>query len=220
MSKLDEEDSIMAYEDSIKTWKAAYTDVLKVCDKYTDFRDKYSSNFGDIHDLVQSAKDHLMLIEWYEKYGLKVEHDYKPYSYNYLKLNDYLAFNYFNDAKKEKDSGKGGRYISWPDDDRQPKNEWLFCISFPTGAYIFGQDYDGQEQLFQDFFNELKSYKPDHTDSHNSSLYWKLDGAKPIYEAFNSILQKYRELNTTELKQREADRLREKLAKLDSELTA
>lgn len=29
------------------------------------------------------------------------------------------------------------RTISWSDDDRQPSGEWLYCIEFSTGAYIF-----------------------------------------------------------------------------------
>jgi hypothetical protein len=166
-----------------------------------------------------NAKDHLMLIEWYEKYGLKIEHDHKPYSYNYFKIDDYQGFSRYGDAAKEKAEGSG-RYISWPDNDKQPKNEWLFSISFSTGAYIFGEDYDGQKQLFQDFFNELKSYNPDYLDSMNKSLYWKLENAKPIFDKFYTILKKYQELNIADLKRREANKLREKLAKLDSELKA
>lgn len=213
-------DTNNTYDDNVKMWKDAYTDVLAVCSKYGSFDNKYSSDFDDIHRMEVSAKDHLLLIEWYEKYGLKIDHSNKPYSYNHFTLGDYMRFSHFNDAQAEKDSGKGGRYISWPDDDRQPKNEWLFEISFSTGPFIFGDDYDGQRQLFQDFFKELQSYKPDYSDSHNNNLYWKLENAKPIYDEFNAILRKYRERNTAELKQREAARLRKELTKIESELNA
>lgn len=208
------------YEHNLRRWKEAYEDILKVCNKYADtFAGKYASEFWDIRRMATEAKDHLMLIEWYEKYGLKIDHSYKPYSCNYFKVNDHITFSRFGDAAKDKAEGSG-RYISWPDDDRQPKNEWLLNIGFSTGAYIFGQDYDGQQQLFQDFFNELKGYNPDYSDSHNSSLYWKLENAKPIYEAFNGMIRKYRERNQSELKQREAEDLREKLQRLETELTA
>lgn len=203
------------YEDNVKLWKKAYTDILKTVEKYPDFDTKYS--FYDVRDMQRSAKDHLMLIEWYEKYGLKISHDYKPYSNNYFRVSDYLTFSYYKDAKKEKDSGRGGRYISWPDYDKQPKNEWILEISFPTGAYIFGDDYDYQQQVFQDFFEELQSYEPDYSDSHNNNLYWKLENAKAVYEDFNGVLNKYRERNQTEFKQRKADKLRKELEKLEAE---
>lgn len=201
---------------NIKKCKEAYTNILKVCEKYPEFRDKYSSEFSDIHKMSVEAKNHLLLIEWYEKYGLKIDHDHKPYSNNYFRLGDYMRFSHFNDAKKEKDSGNGSHYISWPDDDRQPKNEWLFEIGFSTGAYIFGEDYDAQKQLFQDFYEELRSYKPDYSDSHNHKLYWKLENAKAVFDEFSNILKKYKERNQSELKQRKAEKLRKELAELET----
>ncbi len=206
------------YDDNVKIWEKAYKDVLATCSRYGRFDGKYASDFNDIHDMEVKAKNHLLLIDWYKEYGLRLDHSYKPYSNNYMRLDDYRSISHYNDAQQEKDSGKGGRYISWPDDDRQPKNEWLFNISFSTGAYIFGDDYDSQKILFQEFFKELQSYKPDYSDSHNNSLYWKLENAKPIYDEFNNILRKYREQNTSELKQREANKLREKLKALEAEL--
>lgn len=201
------------YDDNIKIWKNAYQEILDVCEKYPDFDNKYS--YRDIRDMARSAKSHLLLIEWYEKYGLKLSHDYRPSEYNYIKHSEYIVFSYFNDAQAEKDSGNSGKYISWPDDDRQPKNEWLVNISFPTGAYIFGEDYDYQQDLFQEFIKELKSYKPDYSDTVNKSFYWKLENAKQIYECFSGILAKYHEKNRSEFNQRKAEKLRKELAKLE-----
>jgi hypothetical protein len=201
----------MTYEDNVKRWKEAYTHLLDACENYPEFYDKYG--FDDIRKMQASAKSHLELIDWYEKYGLKLSHDYQPYSYNYFKINDYLKFNRFNDGAKDKAEGSG-KFISWSDDDKQPKNEWLFEISFSTGAYIFGQDYDGQKELFQKFFKELESYKPDYSDSHNHSLYWKLENAKSIFDNFNKILEKYRKLNSEDLKNREIKQLEKKLHSL------
>jgi len=202
------------YDDNVKIWKEAYTKVLEACEKYPDFDNKYS--FRDINDMKRSAKSHLLLVEWYEKYGLKLSHDYKPAEYNYFKHGNYGCFNYFNDARAEKDSGNGGKYISWPDDDRQPKNEWLYNISFPTGAYIFGEDYEYQQDLFQEFIKELKSYKPDYSDTVNKSFYWKLENAKAILESFDSILKKYNEKNRSEFDKRKAAKLRKELEKLEA----
>lgn len=208
------ENRVMSYDDNVKKWKKAYKEVLVVCDKYQDFDNLYS--FRDIDDARRSAEDHLKLIEWYEDYGLKINHDHRPYSYSHINLGDYIGFSYYKDAKQEKLNGSG-RFISWPDDNRQPKDEWLFFIGFSTGAYIFGEDYDSQKQLFQDFFEELQSYKPDYSDTHNHKLYWKLENAKPIYEEFRNILEKYRERNQSELKQRKADKLRKELAELEKD---
>lgn len=210
------------YDDNVKIWKKAYEEVAEVCGKYLKEFERYDSNFDDIKEMESKARNHLMLIEWYEKYGLKINHEHKPFSYNYFGFGSYGPMQYvnfirFNDAAKDKEEGSG-RYISWPDEDRQPMNEWCMKVSFPTGAYIFGQDYNYQQQLFQDFFKELQSYNPDYSDSHNNSLYWKLENAKPIFDNFSNILEKYRKRNTSELRQREADKLRKQLEKIDAEL--
>lgn len=205
------------YDDNVKKWKEVYTKILEVCGDYgTEFSNVYS--FEDIKDMTYAAKDHLRLIEWYEKYGLKISHNHKPVSYNYFRVNDYLHFSYYADSQAEKDSGNGGRYISWSDDDRQPMNEWLLNISYPTGAYIFGDDYDYNQTMFQDMIKELKSYKPDYSDTTNDTFYWKLENAKPIYDDFNEIMKKYRERSTSEEKLRKAAKLRKELERLEKQL--
>ena len=200
------------YDDDVKKWKKAYTDILEVCQKYHDFDNLY--RLRDVDDIISSAKNHLLLIEWYEKYGLRIDHDFKPYSFNYIRLDDYTSLSHYGDGEKEKNAGSG-KCISWSDDGKQPENEWLFIISFPTGAYIFGEDYNYQKELFKDFFNELKSYNPDYSDTANKHLYWKLENAKTIYEMFKSILNKYYERNSSELKQRKVEKLRAELTRLE-----
>lgn len=203
----------MTYEDNLKLWKKAYTEQLKATEPYADdFASKYS--YYDIRDLRDAANNHLMLIDWYEKYGLKLSHDHKPYSYSYINVRDNISFDHFRNAEKDKENGSG-RYISWSDDDRQPDNEWLLNLSFSTGAYIFGDDYNGQHQLFQDFITEIKSFKPDYSDTVNHNFYWKLENAKPVFEAFDAILQKYRKLNSSELDKRKVEKLRKELKELE-----
>jgi hypothetical protein len=201
------------YRDNVSKWKSAYIDIRNVCSKYSADKNVYRNVFDDIDNLRISAENHLMLIDWYEKYGIKLDHEYKPYTFHYFKIGD-ITFSKFNDAQAEKDAGSG-RYISWSDDGHQPMNEWLMSISFSTGAYIFGEDYEGQRQLFQDFFNELKTYKPDYSDTANHNLYWKLENAKPIFDEYADILKKYRDKNAAELKQREVTAMRKKLAELE-----
>lgn len=200
------------YDDNVKLWKKAYQGILEVCEKYRDFDNKYS--FRDIDDMQNAARGHLMLVDWYEKYGLKIDHGHNPHKQNWVNTGEYTAFSRFYDAEADKANGSG-RFISWSDDGRQPNNEWLFIIGFSTGAYIFGYDYEGQQQLFQDFIGRLKSYKPDYSDTVNKSFYWKLENAKPIYDDFGSVLREYREKNRQELDKRKAEKLREQLAELE-----
>lgn len=203
------------YEDNVALWKQAYQEILDTCKKYPDFDSRFG--FDDIRNMVSNAKNHLLLIEWYEKYGIKISHDHNLYPYHYIKFSEYLSFSRFNDAEQDKEQ-RSGKYISWSDDGRQPKNEWLLVINFPTGPYIFGKDYDGQTELFQDFITELKTYNPDYSDSANKSFYWKLDNAKKIFDEFNEVLRKYHSRNQSELKRRQADKMRKELEKLEAEL--
>ena len=203
------------YEDNIKLWKEAYQDILTVCEKYPNFNNLFS--FYDIAEINGKAKNHLLLIEWYEKYGLKIDHLFELYTRDYLNINSYLNFQLFKDAEKCKAESRG-RSISWSDDDSQPEDGWYLCIGFSTGAYIFGEDYDSQKQLFQDFFKQLKSYKPDYLDTVNHNLYWKIENAKPIYDNFNKILNKYHEKNKSELNERKVKKLKEELKKAQSQL--
>ena len=203
------------YKKNIKLWKQTYSEILKVCEKYPNFNNKFS--FYDIQDIKGKAKNHLLLIEWYEKYDLKLDHSNMPYTKNYISIDNYKSFQLFTNAEKCKAEGQG-RYISWSNDGKQPEDGWYFVISFLTGAFIFGDDYEGQRQLFQDFFQELKNYKPDYLDTANQYLYWKIKNAKKIYENFDEILKKYYELNKSELDKRKAKKLRAELKEIENKL--
>jgi hypothetical protein len=93
------------------------------------------------------------------------------------------------------------------------KNETLLCIKFPTGAYMFGEDYP--VEFFQRFFLELKSYNPKYVDSTNKGLYFSLDNAGKIHNAYRDIIKKYREENLKDLKQRKIKKMKDDLAKLE-----
>jgi len=194
-----------------KKTKQAYTEILAVCDKYAEKDYLSDYDFDDVREMRDNAKNHLLLIDWYEKYGLDIEHSKQVYQRNYIKIDDYRCFSYFQDAKRDKENGSG-RYISWSDDGRQPKDEWLFDIGFSTGAYIFGDDYP--TGLFEEFFQELKSYKPKYIDTSNKDLYFSIDKASKIFNKFPEILKKYHEKNNKDFKRREIKKLEEKLKTL------
>ena len=197
-----------------KQIKEMYTDVLGVCNKYEDIDDT-NYRFSDVKDMKIKALDHLMVVEWSEKFGIELNHDLRPYSNKHIRLSpDNLSFSKYGDGMKDKNIGNG-KYISWSDDGKQPKDEWLFIASFSTGAYIFGDNYEQQQDLFQEFFNELKEYKPDYSDTTNHVLYWKMDNCKEIYNKYKEILQKYQDKNREEFTARKKERLEKELASLN-----
>lgn len=191
--------------------KKAYQDILEVASKYKELGKQ--SEFNDIEKIIESAENHLFIVDWYEKYGLNIKHDVRLRGYDYVRINEYMYFSYFRDASFEKESGYG-RYISWEDNGNQPKEEWLLCLTFSTGAYIFGDDYP--VDLFSRFWQELKSYDPKYCDTHNNCLYFSIYSSSKIFNEFDSILKKYREINKDEAKQRKIDKLQKELKILKS----
>jgi hypothetical protein len=188
--------------------KNIFQKIIDICEENTDTE-------GTLSEIKVKAKNRVIRYEWEEKYGIKLPDDCNFAERSYYSFNDYCCISYYKDGVKDRDSG-GGRYISWSEGDKQPIDEWLYQVHFSTGAYIFGEDYDGQQQLFQEFFEELRTYKPDYEDLHNSCLYWKAENAKEIMSQFQNILKKYRDKNTEELKTRKIAKLEEELTKLKS----
>ena len=177
----------------------AYKEILKVLKKHKD------SIVFDVDTLEIKARHHLFGIELKEKYGLNID----PKGINSLrlqKLRDHTTLGWWGN--------KYNRTISWPDDGRQPKDELLLCISFPTGTYIFGEDYP--TEFFQRFFLELKSYNPKYIDAANKSLYFSMDNACKIFNEYDSILKRYYEENKEDIKQRKIRKMKIELAKLES----
>lgn len=110
-------------------------------------------------------------------------------------------------------SEDNGRSIGWSDDGRQPENEWLYVITFPTGAYIFGQSYP--TETFQSFFTELKQFEPKYCDTANKSLYFTPDKAKAVHESFWEIFNRHKTVVGSELKKKRKAELLEELERLE-----
>ena len=106
------------------------------------------------------------------------------------------------------------RTVSWLDEGEQPENEWLYCIGFSTGAYIFGQDYPAE--TFNRFFNRLKSYGPKYCDSHNHNMYFTKETAAAIHNDFKSIMDEYRKIAKDEIGSNRIKKLKEALAKAEA----
>lgn len=108
---------------------------------------------------------------------------------------------------------EGERSISWSDDGRQPSNEWLYRISYPTGAYIFGKSYP--KETFDKMFDEMKTYNPKYTDTANSVLYFTAENAKTFHDNFKKIENKYRGMVQDELNRKRKRELEEELKALE-----
>lgn len=183
----------------MNTTEKAYKEILKVLNKYE------SEIVFDIDDLERKAEHHLFGVELVEKYGFNLDPK-KIDSTDWQRLRENVYIGFFDGVD---------RRISWPDDGRQPQNETLLYINYPTGAYIFGSDYP--TEFFQKFFLELKSYNPKYIDSANKSLYFDLDNAGKIFNDYDSIIQRYYEENKEDLKRRKIKQMKDELDRLEAQ---
>ncbi len=183
--------------------KKAYSEILNTLRKHKGVI------IFDIDELERISKYHLFGIELKEKYGLNINPKILK-SLDWNKFGEYMAISWYG--------GDTNRDISWSDDDTQPNDELLLSISFPTGAYLFGNENmlhkDYPVEFFQKFFNELKKYNPKYIDTHNSSLYFSMENAGKVFNKFNDILKKYHEMNREDIRKRKIKEMKEGLKRL------
>jgi len=154
-------------------------------------------------DIRSNLKLLIKLEEISAEFGVEIP-SYYGYGSDWYKLSDFQTIGIHGEAHR--------RTISWSDDDSQPENEWLYVICFPTGAYIFGQEYP--TKTFQAFFNELKQFEPKYIDSANKALYFTSEKSAAVHAAFPEILQRYKGLVDAELKEKRVKALQDELEKL------
>lgn len=171
-------------------------------------RDCLSFSDYELECLISKSKSHLFGFELKEKYGFDIDPKIiKQSNHCELETPIYAVNCYIR-------TWSNSMKVSWSDDGRQPEEgEKLLHIGFSTGAYIFGDYYP--TNLFQDFFNELKSYKPKYSDTTNRTLYFSLDSAAKFYNDLPKIWDKYTELNKHNYKKHKAQELRQKLKELE-----
>lgn len=181
--------------------KKMYLDILSTLKKYND------SEVYQVRDLKYVAECYIYWSEIIEKYGFNIAPKNMT-NIDFMNVGQYMSIG--------KWGAKYKRTISWSDDGRQPEDgEVLLQICFPTGAYIFGDEYPSK--FFQKFFNELKTYKPKYIDSANKNLYYTMGNASEIFNNFKDILNKYKELNKEDCKKRKIAKLKEQLKSLEKE---
>ena len=181
------------------TEKQAYSEILKALKKYKNIC------IFDVNNLEIDANNHLFGLKLKNEFGLNID----PKRINSLDWNKFGQYRSIAQYGK-----KYKRTIFWSDDGNQPEDELLFQISFPTGAYIFGDDYP--VNLFEKFFLELKGFNPKYTDNANKGLYFSMDNAKYIFNSFDEVIKKYYDLNKEDYKKRQIIKLKEDLKKLEN----
>ena len=189
--------------------REALEDALKICNENKQlFADIGISDFNRVCYEVNRLL-----------YAFKLQEDYgilcvKPNMVQNLEPNVYVRINdnmYIVSMGK-----KHNRTISWSVDGRQPEDEIMLVISFPTGAYIFGDSYP--KELFERMWTEIKSYGFKYADDMNNNVYFSLDTAAPIANAFRNILNKYYKIYKDEANLRKVNELRRELEKLEGTL--
>lgn len=177
----------------------AYRDLLATAEKHPEV-------FEDDNN-VKSIKGALQRLEISQRFGVPLS-DYGYHQHYQVDkgFDNWTSVSLYDGAMRK---------ISWSDDGRQPEDEWLLCISFPTGAYIFGEAYP--TTTFDAFFAELKSFGTKYCDTQNSCLYFTEENAKAVYDALWGIFRKYQGLVKEELQRKRKKELEAELAKLNGE---
>jgi hypothetical protein len=175
-----------------------YKEIFKVLNKFKD------DCVFDVDDLKRKANCHIFGVKLKEEYGFNINPKGIT-SVDFLKLNNYISVSWWGEKYR--------RTISYSDDGRQPVDELLLEISFPSGPYIFGDDYP--KDLFGKLFKELKSYKTKYSDTMNHNLYFDMDNASNVFNNFDSIMKKYHDLYKEDYKKRKIEKMKQELEKLE-----
>lgn len=187
----------------------AYKDLLKVAKKHSEVFDRENVDLSPEH-----IKSIIEALEVSERFGIPLQ---SIQSGTHLRVKS--VYDDWTGLSLSLYGEKLGRTIGCSDNGKQPKDEWLFKISFPCGAYTFGGDglWDKSypEKTFDAFFEELKSYGTAFSDKMNSALYFREDNSKAVYEAFWDIFNKYKAQVADELKEQRKQELVKELEALE-----
>lgn len=184
-----------------KTLAEFYSKFLKLYKQYEKVEgDKYN-----IQSLIWKANSYLYGVKMRDEYGYNVNPEK-------IDISGWSKIHYSPDVVLAKFGEGTRREISWEDNGKQPGDEMLILVGFPTGAYIFGQHYP--VQIFKDFFAELKTYNPKYIDTTNKELYFEVSKGAKVYNELPTILKKYRDKSEEERKVEEIKELESKLKKL------
>lgn len=182
---------------------------LKICDRNKQlFEDLDMFEFRKFYDEIKKTLYSIRLQEDYGIHGVTRNMVQSAEPDVYVRINDYMSVMSMGERYR--------RTVSWSVDGRQPKDEVMLVIGFPTGAYIFGDSYP--TEFFEELWSELKSYGPKYVDDMNHNIYFPIEEAAPIANAFRGILDKYYKRWRDEANIRKAAALRKELEKLEDSI--
>lgn len=156
-------------------------------------------------DFAKELRGHIARMEIEDSTGIKLPIHYRGYGRAEVGSHDWVMH--------YSDSGQG---LSWPDDGRQPCNETLYGISFPTGAYIFGEGYPTDS--FNEFFDRLKQVGAKYFDTRNHTLLYDLSVAKEAHDELRRLLPMYAEKGREEAARKRIENLQSEIDKIQSEV--
>ena len=185
--------------------KQAYINVLNELNKNSE---EIADEFY-LHALRRGLETRIKIQEIAELFNIPDLPENKG-SGNYIKIDDERAILYCR---------QDTNYISSPDDDEQgrPRDEYLYKIKFPCGAYTFSSSHERfyPEEVFKLFFDELKTYGPKYSDSRNNSLFFSPDNAFKIHKDYKNIFDKYKAKANAEYKNIKKKQLEDQIKKLE-----
>lgn len=171
-------------------------EIIKICEN--------TEKCNVIEDIQNICEKQLLAEELNEMFGFNL-------SYNDIHSKDWIRIsNYYGDMSIGIWGVDYNRTIC--NIQEQPINERLFSICFPTGAYIFGEDYP--KELFNRFYSELETYNPKYNDKINHCLYFDLDNGVKIYKEYRNILGRYQKEHNDGAKQRKIEELQKQIDRL------
>lgn len=150
----------------------------------------------------------LIQVEYKLKYDIELE-DYEIRRTNWICIERLKGNIYI---------GKGMQVLN--SIEQPKKDETLIEFAYPTGAYIFGgggwfpsnDDYDSE--LFDEFFEELKTYNYKYIDDLNSCLYFNMENGIKLFKNYDDICKKYQDKWYKRANERKKERLKKELEEL------
>ena len=192
-----------------------YNKIIDICNKYVEVWESYWSDNPKnyMKNILTIANNQKKILERNKEYWLSIPCSV-TINNSYFRIDSERSIMYYKNAQEEKNKW-WWKYISWSDDGRQPKNEWLYVISFSTWWYFLNAWY--AIDTFKKLFDEIKTFNPKYLDSNNNTLYFTLNDAWKIDKDFNKIVLKYKKEAEIEIKNKAIIQLEQQLKELKKE---
>lgn len=155
------------------------------------------------------AKDNLMLCEYADELGLKLNGGYYPrIDWNYCLLNNEIKL-----GKKYKLTNSATKY-------KQNGNDTIIIWNQPSGrlAFVDNEYYFDIDDEWQDFINVLKSYEPLDYDKIKNTYIYDIKNGKRLIADYDGIVDEFMNKVDKKIKEIKLKKKREQFERLRNEL--